>query len=482
MREEVNAALRRAGLKPLTDWVADWMPRAIARRGDMASGRSQVATYEASPDDPTADPAPIMAAEFIQDEILAEASKVAARHGDEAARTYQTIALGDGLTMAEASRQWLASLEGSNRHQTIEGYRAAHDQFAHYLQYVAKIGNAEAVGLAQVTRRVAGEFIEWRTEQPSSRDGGTLSPKTVIREISAFLGLWKWAMRRGYAEANPWREQTAGIGKSRAMRQARQDKTPGRALTTAETIALLSADKDTLAPNGGGYGAAFFDLFRLLLLTGARPGGVLGLTRRDVWGRGDEPEVLIIRADKTASGSRVVPLHRCAAAVVKQRLADLTDTSADAPLWPEIPPQGKDRGRATVMTTRFAPIHKRLFGNAKGIQLYSFRRTFISAAETAMHRGGPVTPEMIALLVGHKRGTMAFDVYSDWTRLATPALRPNLMERLAPLQAAVDSVVSLGMGGDVLAALDATTDNRTPMLRVAPAFRRGFRHAPLRTA
>lgn len=470
MREEVNAALRKAGLKPLTDWVADWMPRAIARRGDMEAGRSQVAAYEASPDDPTADPAPIMAAEFIQDEILAEAAKVAARHGDAAARTYRTIALGAGLTVAEASRRWLQTLEGKNRYQTISDYRTAHGQFAHYLSHVAKIGSAEAVGVTQVTRRLAGEFLEWRAAQPSAR-GGALSPKTVSREITALLSLWKWAIRRGYAEMNPWQEQAKIAGKSRVLRQTQEDSR-GRSLTTREVLAILSAEQDTVAPNGGRYGTTFFDLFRLLLLTGARPGGLLALTKANVWGRGDSPEALIIHEDKTASGRRVVPLHPHAAAVVKARLADLADAPDDAPLWPEIPPQGADQDRATVMTSRFAPIRRRLFGDARGIQLYSFRRTFISAAETAMHKGGPVTRDMIALIVGHKRGTMALDVYSDWSRLSESALRPILVERMAPLQAAVDSIVSLGMGDDVLAALDATIDKRARMLSDDIAFRR----------
>ena len=477
MREEVNAALRKAGMKPLTDWVADWMPRAIARRADMEAGRNLVAAYEQDPHNDYADPVPIMQAEFIQDQIMAEADKVAARHGDDAGRTYRTIALGDGITVAEASRRWLPTLEGKNRYQTISDYRTAHGQFAHYLGHVVGAGGAEAVGIAQVTRRLAGDFLVWRAAQPSARGGGALSPKTISREITALLGLWEWAINRGYAEINPWQGQAKQVRKSRDRRQSQVEHSRGRSLTTGEVVTILRADRDTIAPGGGRYGTTFFDLFRLMLLTGARPAGLLALTKANVWGRGDSPEVIIIHEDKTPSGRRVVPLHRHAAAVVKARLADLADSLDDAPLWPEIPPQGDDQDRTTVMSTRFASVRRRLFGTAKGIQLYSFRRTFASAAETAMHKGGPVMRDMIALIVGHKRGTMALDVYSDWSRLAEADLRPILVERMATLQAAVDSIVSLGMGDDVLAALDATADKRMPLLSADMAFRRKARRA-----
>src|SRR5689334_19525407 len=42
MRDEVDAALRRAKRRPLTDWTADWEARAIERREQLRLGAREV--------------------------------------------------------------------------------------------------------------------------------------------------------------------------------------------------------------------------------------------------------------------------------------------------------------------------------------------------------------------------------------------------------------------------------------------------------
>ena len=87
---------------------------------------------------------------------------------------------------------------------------------------------------------------------------------------------------------------------------------------------------DTLAPKGGGYGPAMWDLIRLGLLTGARASELAGLCVADVIAEGTA--LATPKRGKSANASRIIPLHPLAQAVIRTRLASLPDQSPDAPL------------------------------------------------------------------------------------------------------------------------------------------------------
>lgn len=106
------------------------------------------------------------------------------------------------------------------------------------------------------------------------------------------------------------------------------------------------------------------------------------------------------------------------------------------------------------------------------MDFHSFRRSFLTACETAMHGGGRLNDQLIGLLAGHKRGALAFYLYSDWSRLGRRQMSGALAERLATSQAAVDDAVKLGMPLEVQSALEETANGRPAVVRVAPAFTR----------
>jgi integrase len=469
IQAEIDRALRLAKLPPLTDWTADWMGRATLHRSEMEAGKSRTAFYEAGPDGSTAR---WTEADLTREGIESNARDVEARQGPEAAARFIEIALGDGLSIAEAGRRWLEELDGKRRNQSLKGHATALALLGSYLERVAGLGPLEGVSLLAVTRQIAGEFLAHRQRQASTTTGRVISASTVKREFSAYSGLWRWAMRRGYTETTPWADQLAGIEEPRQHDAAHQGRPTKRAFTTGEIVTLLNATATDLAPNGGGYAATFYDLIRLFILTGARPKSLLSMTCGDIWGRDGTPEALVIREDKTPAGRRVLPLHSAAAHVITARLASLPDTTSSASLWPEVPPQGRDQNRAKPISTRFVAVRRRLLGDTAGLELYSFRRTFITAAETAMHSDRPITGQMLALLVGHTRGALAFDVYSEWSRLSKPALRSTLADRMETLRRAVDDIVTFGLGPAVVEALEATTANRPAVTRTAPAFLR----------
>lgn len=464
MRADVDAALRRARLKPLSDWTAAWEVRAAERREQMRRGVSEVVGHYARRCPATGEEIeePVTGADLLAPAVEREAEEVERRRGADARRQFLRIVHTPGLSIAEAARQWLEGEGATVRAGTIVSHRAALAKLGAYLTEHEGLPSLEAASLSDVTRRTAGEFLQVR--RAASAAG------TVLREFSAYSGLWRWAVRRGYVDENPWTDQTKGM---KAPRGAEAERAPERGFTPAELVELLRAERDELAPARGGYAPVFWDLFRLALLTGARADELLSLRVVDVIEDGTAIAVAAGRkGGKTESASRIIPLVPHARDVLRQRLADLTDRAPDAPLWPEVPAQGADRRRSKTVATRFPDIRRRLLGPSDEVDFHSFRRSFLTAAESAMHAGGRVNEAMIALLAGHKRGGLALDLYSDWARLGRRKLGGALAERLTTLQAAMDDIVGLGLAPEVRAALDATAGSRPPVVRTAPAFRR----------
>ena len=124
-----------------------------------------------------------------------------------------------------------------------------------------------------------------------------------------------------------------------------------------------------------------------------------------------------------------------------------------------------------MLATRFVPVRRRILGDDDGADLHSLRRSFMAACETAQHAGGRISPELTALLVGHKRGTMALDLYSEWSRLGR-RLTGGLADKLATLRAVMGDAIALGMAPKVPRALEETQGDRPPVKRTRPAFSR----------
>jgi integrase len=295
---------------------------------------------------------------------------------------------------------------------------------------------------SDVSRRMAGEFVTHRATK--------VSAPAVKREASATMGLWRWAMRRGYAETNPWSDQTAGLKAVRRGRHGADDKRP---FTVDEQVTLLRATGVMWAPNGGGYGATLWDAVRLGLLTGLRVAELADLRVRDLV---DGRTVVSVPRGKTRNARRLVPLPEAAQRVLTLRLADLPDTSPDAPLWPELPVLRLTGSRGGKLSDRFRLARPTILPGATGIDFHSLRRSYATALEAAMNKGrSRINPAVIASLLGHERGTMALDLYSGGAALDV-------------LKAAVADVEERGLDRGVVRALAETMDQRPEMVRFAP--------------
>lgn len=448
IRAKVDQALAKAKRRPLTDWTADWMSRAVERREDMARARRAGDDVEVEDRD------------WVYDQIEKEADAVARTRGPEQARQFLTVANGEGMTVAEAARRWLSEERQRVKAGTIASHEAALKRLEEFLKRSEGLPSLEGAALSAVTRRMAGDLLAERRASHAW--------ETVMRDFSAYSGLWRWALRRGHVEVSPWPDQTAGLKAKRAHDSEREER---RGYSAAELVSLLEAGPAQLAPGRGGYAATFWDLIRLSLLTGARASETLNLQVRDVLEDGTAV-VLAAEGGKTENATRILPLHPLAARVVADRLAGLPDRSPLASLWPEVPATGRDKRRSKIIANRFPAIRRRILGADDGADLHSFRRSFLTACETAMHSGGRINGELIALLAGHERKGLALNLYSDWARMGRAGFRGQLAERLKTLRAAVEDVVDLGFEEAVKVALRGTEGGRPGQVRTAPAFRR----------
>jgi integrase len=319
------------------------------------------------------------------------AEEIAKHQGADAARAFWQIATSETPMLRIAAEQWLADIKGTISEQTLR-----HHQFAVklLLQHSPKV---RFVG--EVDRRLAGRFVA-EAVKPGRQQG------TVNRIISSLSMCWKWLKRRGLVESNPWEEQ----GEYRRRTKSK----PKRPFGKDELLRLLSADPATVV--GSRYGPAIGDLVRLGLMTGARLNELCALSAADV----DEVRHAIrIGESKTKAGKRVLPVHASVWPIVQRRLEEAMRASSEpqAPLFPELPPQGPDGQRSWYTSKKFTAFRRRVLGADDTVDFHSLRRTFATYLEHAQRQSLDVNPGIIAELMGHEKGTLALSLYSGGYRI-----------------------------------------------------------------
>lgn len=237
--------------------------------------------------------------------------------------------------------------------------------------------------VAGVTRYEAGLYAEHL---------GTVSntAQTASSLLTALSSYWRWLVKRGAAQHNPWKDQAPEQRSS----PADADKRP---YTDDEVKRLLSGDTFV----------TLHDMMRIAALSGLRINEIGRLTVAEC-----ADGVFNITKAKTAAGVRRVPIHSALAPILARRLRG---KEGDAYLIEELSARKDHTGdRAGKASERFT-AYRRTLGieerkpgqRQSNVDFHSFRRWFVTAAEQA---GQAETT--IAALVGHKRAGITFGKYS----------------------------------------------------------------------
>jgi len=351
--------------------------------------------------------------ELVYDDI---AERIEEAQGLEAAKAYYRVATSMSPVLQEAADLWLEEIRGEVKEQTRGHHRSALADF--------RKRNPRVLLVSQVDRRVAGEFVSGVLLKSGK------APRTCNRILSSLLSFWKWMIKRGLAEANPWQ----GQGDFSRRAKAASTKRPFRA---DELLKLLRGDPVALM--GHRYGAAIRDLQRLGLMTGARLSELCELTTGDV---SEEEHSVTIRKGKTESATRVIPIHTLVWPIVEERLK----AARDGRLFPELDPGGPDAKRSWYVSKRFTVYRRRTLGDSGEVDFHSLRRCFATYLERAQGTTRAVHPSVIDQLMGHKKQTLALSLYSGGLRLV------DLREAIDALSQVIEQ--------DVLESLQVTPEQK----------------------
>lgn len=325
--------------------------------------------------------------EEVLDFVRDEAEAIEEKYGHPMAQEFFDLATGKATPLLHYIEQWLA--EGGDRGPATPRTQL---QYRTDLVGLEKWSSQASVPLTieAFTRKVAGRYV---TE---ALVAAHVHPKTANRKISAASAYWKWLVKRGHVEENPWRGQSL----AKQPRRGEDGGSGKRSFTTEEVRKLLS----------GSSGEELGDAMRVAALSGMRIDEIYRLTVADC-----ADGLFNIRRSKTEAGVRKVPIHPDLVGIVARRVSG---EGADAYLFDEAggaPKVGRERSQ--MASKRFGLYRDRLGlterhpgARQAAADFHSWRRWFITEAERA---GQP--PHIIAAVVGHLKGRegMTLTVYSD---------------------------------------------------------------------
>jgi len=246
------------------------------------------------------------------------------------------------------------------------------------------------------------DFIERIDDRAAAdfRDDGLLKRgvhrKTANKKLSALRQYWKWLGKSFGGAHNPWLEKS--LPKPQAHRVS-HDGADGRErpFTDDELRKLLAGDADD----------DLADMMRIAALSGMRLEEIGQLRVEDC-----RDEMFAVRGGKTSAAVRQAPIHSVLRPIIKARS---NGKDGKAYLFPALRDTGWDGNRTMAVSKRFTYYRRRLGvddsrerARRSKINFHSFRRWFISRADEAGH-----PRDLIAAIVGHERGGITLDVYSQ---------------------------------------------------------------------
>jgi integrase len=253
-----------------------------------------------------------------------------------------------------------------------------------------------------------------------------LSDKTVKRHLTALAQFFRFAMDQGHISATARIELVADhrFQASKKARDQRDAWAPDDLVALFKTPVWSGRDASRATQPGPHIiRDAKFWLPILALFHGGRLEEFADLYGRDLqcdagtWflniveTEADEAAGKKARSLKTGNATRALPLHPEVIRLGFVQYVRETATNPDDPLFPDLPPQGKDGRRGARFTRDFIYYRQQVGVYRKGVGMHSFRHTAITRLTDAItdfqqkrHRD---------YLMGHSGGSTEGDVRYD---------------------------------------------------------------------
>lgn len=223
----------------------------------------------------------------------------------------------------------------------------------------------------------------------------TISDKRQTRQghLWAMRKFHKWACR--YHQ--PYRDQFAALPNPFAEHtHARVGKAGGESWTPYTPTEVAQLHTAALSKNDQDLA----DLIKFACYTGCRIEEIGRISISTTIFENDQPVAFRVEDSKTESGIRTIPIHPDLLPLYQQRIA----TTQEGYLFAG--KQDKAGKRLNAVQQRFTKLKREQQFTDLHV-FHSFRGTFITQLEQA-----GATPLAITSIVGHKRGSITFDVYS----------------------------------------------------------------------
>jgi integrase len=303
----------------------------------------------------------------IPEHLIQRAQEIEQQKTTEAAKAFYRIAKGQATPVTAMIDLWLAERADMKPRQRTD-YRRA----------VVKFSEWAPMAIEDVSRKVAGRYVS------EEMIGKGKHPKTANKDISCLSSYWKWLIKRGHVEGNPWQGQS--LSKKLAPKSAK------RPFADDEVRILMTGTKDVF----------LLDLMKTAALSGMRLEEIASLKVMDIL-----DGTFNIRDAKTAAGVRRPPIHSALVAMIARRIKSKLPSDF---LFEEMGgPRTGAQERGQMGTKRFITYRRRLgieerseSQRQSNIDFHSFRRWFIQTARNALQQGATgYDPWTIAEVVGH---------------------------------------------------------------------------------
>lgn len=266
--------------------------------------------------------------------------------------------------------------------------------------------------ISSVDLRVARLFVKYL------QDTTDLAWASKAKYLGRLKVYWAWLVAEEHAPTNPFRELV--VRKDQA-----EDEHEERPYTDGEIQRLFMGDPARGLPMEG---QRMLDVMYVAALSGARLDAIIELKVGEC-----EEGLFRFKRQKKEKHDRDVPIHPDLVPIVLRRIEGRSPLDDLFPDWPKTNPSSiKPRSsyfskRYTAYTSQLG-VREEVAGVRRSlVNFHSFRRWFI----TKLEREG-VPGDLIAAIVGHKRGGLTLDRYSSGPALQM-ALEAIVKIKLPPL-------------------------------------------------